>query len=486
MSLTQRFAAVAGTVMLAACVGLALYSGERAKRDVVAAAEAYNLTLSRLIAKALWDKHRDYLRTEGMTDELGVRLSLLDIRLSALDTDVRGLLAGSPIAKVKLYTAQGFTAYSTNHSDIGADKSGNAGFLAAVGGGVSSALHFKDSFNAFDGEKTERSVLETYAPIRGDAGAVEGVIEVYHDLTPILAQMHAARREQWVAVGVTMIALLALLVLFVWRSEKVVTRARNAAALAQREADRAQYRERMKSEFLANISHELRSPLNAILGFAEVMQNRVFGPITPARYESYVTDIIDSGGYLLRTVDDILDMTRIDAGQVQLELKPIDLTDLLHRCVRQAGHAQRRPDVVLAVLAPPEPIRALIDENRLRQALGNLLSNAVKFTRGAGEVTVGAERRSDGGVAVTVRDTGIGIPADRLTAILTPFDQVAGAYARQTGGIGLGLPITKALVELHGGTLAIESQPGAGTTVTITLPAEHVIGADGTAEIRAA
>lgn len=477
MSLTRRFAGVAGIVMLVACIGLALLMGTRAKDNIVIAAQGYNETLARALAKALWRRHGAFPPATAPR--------AAEIHLALLDGDVRSMLAGLPIAKIKFFTLDGRVVYSTAADEIGGDSSRNGGFVAAANGRMVSHLRFKDTFNALDGELTERNVLETYAPIEGEAGDIVGVVEIYHDLTAVLAQMRRSEYEQWAIVAAAMGALLALLTLFVWYGERATTRARDAAALAQREADRAQYRERMKSEFLANISHELRSPLNAILGFAEVMQNRVFGPITPARYEDYVNDIIDSGGYLLRTVDDILDMTRIDAGQVRLEPARIDLTDLLHRCVRQAGHAQRRPDVVLSVLLPAEPVHVLVDENRLRQAVGNLLSNAVKFTRGAGEVTVGTERRSDGALAIAVRDTGIGIPADRLSAILTPFDQVAGAYARETGGIGLGLPITKALVELHGGALDIESEPGVGTTVTITLPAERVVSA-GLPEIRAA
>jgi two-component system cell cycle sensor histidine kinase PleC len=311
------------------------------------------------------------------------------------------------------------------------------------------------------------------------------VIEVYHDLTPILAQMRSAQHEQWAVVGATMALLLVLLILLVWRSEQAVTRARDAAAAAQREADKAQLRERMKSEFLANVSHELRSPMNAILGFAQVMQDRVFGPIAPQRYESYVDDIVDSGGYLLRTIDDILDMARIEARQIELQPSAVDLGDLLHRCVRQIGHAQRRPDVELSAHVPV-PIRVFVDENRLRQAFCNVIANAVKFIRGAGAVTVTVTRGADGGVAIVVRDTGIGIPAAQLRSILTPFGQVAGAYARETGGVGLGLPIASALIGLHGGTLRIESEVGVGTSVTFTLPAERVVGASVIAGIRAA
>ncbi len=469
MKLTRRFALIAGAIILAICVGLGWYGGQRAERDIVVAAERYSVTFAKLLSNSLWNRYGDTLLHEQPT-------SSDDPRLLLIDFDIRELLADIPVGKIKIYGLDGRVVYSTTLAEIGVDKSANEGVRTAIAGGVLSALQYKDTFNAIEGEMTARDVLETYVAIGGAEGDVEGVMEVYYDLTPVLAQMHRAQIEKWAVTGAALAMLLGLLTLFVWRSELALVRAKGLAYEAMQEADKAQLRERMKSEFLANISHELRSPMNAILGFAQVIQSRVFGPMQPERYESYVNDIVDSGSYLLRTIDDILDMAKIESKEVDLMPTTVDLGDLLHRCVRQVGHAFRRPDVELSVDAPGPATYVLADENRLRQAIANVVSNAVKFTRGEGRVSVKLRRDGNGAIKLRIIDNGIGIEADKLATVLTPFGQAAGAYARETGGIGLGLPIARALIEMHDGELAIDSVPGQGTTVTITLPAARVIG----------
>ncbi|MEQ9643493.1 MAG: HAMP domain-containing sensor histidine kinase [Alphaproteobacteria bacterium] len=469
MKLTRRFALIAGAIILAVCVGLGLHGGERAERNILEAGERYNVTFARLLANSLWERHGDTLFAGRPT-------RVDDPRLALVDHDVRALLSGLPVGKIKIYALDGTTIYSTEAKDIGGDKSGNIGFQAAIRGDIFSELQFKGSFNTVEGTMADRDVLETYVAIAGRDGKIEGAVEVYHDLTMILSHTHRAQLEQWAVTGAVLAALLGLLTLFIWRSELAMLRAKGVAFDAMQEADKAQLRERMKSEFLANVSHELRSPMNAILGFAQVIQNRVFGPMQPERYESYVNDIVDSGSYLLRTIDDILDMAKIEAKEIELMPTTVDLGDLLHRSARQVGQAFRRPDIELAVEASGPTTYVLADENRLRQVIANIVSNAVKFTRGAGTVRLVLQRAADGGVRIEVRDSGIGIEPDKLATVLTPFGQVAGAYAREIGGVGLGLPIARALVEMHDGSLDIESKPGAGTTVTLTLPASRVIG----------
>jgi len=237
---------------------------------------------------------------------------------------------------------------------------------------------------------------------------------------------------------------------------------------------RAEESNRAKSQFLATMTHELRTPLNAILGFSELIRDQHLGPVGNDRYADYAGDIHFSGRHPLSIIRDVLDMARIDAGKINLQEEPMDVDNcvantlrLVHAQAVQAGVDLR------ADIAPHLPaLRA--DPVRLKQILLNLLTNAVKFTGRGGVVSISASSTTEGGLAIAIVDTGIGIPADKLDLVLQPFSQAHGRHAGSVQGSGLGLPISKSLTELHGGTLTIESVEGAGTTVTIHLPAERL------------
>ena len=222
------------------------------------------------------------------------------------------------------------------------------------------------------------------------------------------------------------------------------------------------------------MSHELRTPLNAIMGFSEVMSLEVLGPIGQPRYREYAEDILTSSRHLLRLINDILDIAKIEAGKLDVDETAIDVGELLadaHRFVEKTGE---RAGLTVVVTTPDVPkVRA--DERRLKQILLNLLSNAIKFTPSGGTVGLAAEETDDGGIAFSVTDTGIGIAPDEIERAMAPFSQVETGLARRYDGTGLGLPLSKALAELHGGSLTLESQPGVGTTVTVRLPPERVL-----------
>ena len=228
-----------------------------------------------------------------------------------------------------------------------------------------------------------------------------------------------------------------------------------------------------KSEFLANMSHELRTPLNAIIGFSEIVSGELCGPIG-ARYVEYARDIHTSGIHLLSIISDILDLSKIEAGRRELSENMVDLYDaaesslLLVRGRAESGHVR-----LVNRLAPGGP-RILADERAVKQILLNLLSNAVKFTPEGGRVAVTAEVRSDGSLAVSVDDTGVGIAPENIPRALAPFSQVDRSSSRTHEGTGLGLPLVKSLIELHGGTLELESEEGKGTLATIVFPTDRV------------
>lgn len=245
--------------------------------------------------------------------------------------------------------------------------------------------------------------------------------------------------------------------------------------MIQNQADKAlaEKASRTKSEFLANMSHELRTPLNAILGFSEMISAEVYGPGLP-RYRNYAADIHGAGKHLLCLINDILDLSKAEAGKLDLHLDEVDLADLIRECVRLMSPraAQQGLELTLdAGVLPP----LFIDRLRTKQILLNLLSNAIKFTPKNGSVSVRAERDAVGRVVICVRDTGIGIAPDMIALAFEPFRQIDSALARETEGTGLGLPLVKKLAALHDGEVRLESTLNVGTAIFVTFPASRCV-----------
>ncbi|HEU4662178.1 MAG TPA: ATP-binding protein [Pseudolabrys sp.] len=243
------------------------------------------------------------------------------------------------------------------------------------------------------------------------------------------------------------------------------------AELAERYAEektRAEEANRAKSEFLANMSHELRTPLNAIIGFSEIMQSGMFGPLGAEKYKEYCSDIHQSGQYLLEVINDILDMSKIEAGRIRLCIEELELDKLLAEAMRViSGRADDKHLLVQADI--DSGLRLSADRRALKQIVLNLLSNAVKFTPARGQIKVRGHA-AGGFVRIAIMDTGIGIPTDALAKLGRPFEQVESQLTKSHQGSGLGLAIAKSLTELHGGVMRIRSAPGRGTIVVVKLP----------------
>ncbi|HEY1386689.1 MAG TPA: ATP-binding protein [Dongiaceae bacterium] len=226
---------------------------------------------------------------------------------------------------------------------------------------------------------------------------------------------------------------------------------------------------RSKSEFLANVSHELRTPLNAIIGFSEVVERELFGPLGNERYVSYVRDIRNSGEHLLSLINDILDLSKIEAGRFQLRMEEVDCNEIAHSVARLIRPRTVEHGLTMKIDLPDRPVVLNADKRAVKQVLINLLSNAVKFTPENGTVTL-ASRPWQDGVEFAVSDTGIGIDQKDMDVALAPFGQIDSQFTRKYEGTGLGLPIVKGIVELHGGTLDIKSEPNQGTSVIVRFP----------------
>jgi signal transduction histidine kinase len=231
-----------------------------------------------------------------------------------------------------------------------------------------------------------------------------------------------------------------------------------------------------KSEFLASMSHELRTPLNAVIGFSDSMVMEIFGPMSE-RYKSYASDIRSSGAHLLALINDVLDLSRLDAGQAELREEVFDLSELVGESLRMVISQAQKAGITLSAEIADNLPALKADKRRIKQVLVNLLSNAVKFTPSGGRVKVCAQA-GEAGLIVAVADSGIGIAPADIPKALEVFGQVDSSLSRKYEGSGLGLPLSRQLVELHGGTLSLESQVNVGTTVTVTLPRDRLMAQD--------
>ena len=242
--------------------------------------------------------------------------------------------------------------------------------------------------------------------------------------------------------------------------------------------DAAERGNRAKNSFLANISHELRTPLNAIIGFSEMMKHEIFGPLEPANYRTYVDDIHESGMHLLELINDILDMSKAEAGMTDLQESAVNVVDIIRTSVRMMTRRAYNGGISVEEELPGQLPMLRADERRLRQIVLNLLSNAVKFTDDGGRVAIAALLAPDGHFLIRISDNGIGMTPEDMVRVMEPFVQADSRLSRKYEGSGLGLPLTKALVNAHGGTLTLASEPDKGTTATVSFPPERVMTTD--------
>ena len=288
-----------------------------------------------------------------------------------------------------------------------------------------------------------------HLPLRALAGALAVIDRTNHDLR---SQMEA--------------------------TEAALVEARRQAAIAQELSQcmkaalhQADLANRTKSEFLANMSHELRTPLNAIIGFSEIMIREMFGPINEGHYREYASDINHSGTHLLAIINDILDLSKIEAGRMEVDNSPVDLPETLRACLRLVQPRADEAGLSLSMNFPNDT-RLIVcgDAIKLKQIILNLLSNSIKFTPRGGEVRLSAGITPEGEPFAAVADTGEGMTPAEIEIAIQPFRQVDNRLSRRYQGTGLGLPLAKALAELQGGRLQVESQRGVGTTVTVLFP----------------
>lgn len=323
------------------------------------------------------------------------------------------------------------------------------------------------------------SFVQVLIPILGEAEEggrppVDAVIEVYYDVSEPWSYLF---RFQVVGTAsiIIFVSILYLALLYVSRrAERIIAKQHETNIMLTEAKVRAETASEEKSKFLANVSHELRTPLNAIIGFSQIIKDEVNGSIGNEQYKDYIRDIYNSGSHLLSLINDILDFSKAEANKLEVEQVDIDLNKTIKSCIRLVTPRAEEAKVQLVEKVPKDHIILKADSKRMKQILLNLLSNSVKFTPEGGTVTLAARIDTDGSLVIEVNDTGIGIAQKDISKAMATFGQVDSTLSRRFEGTGLGLPLTKKLVELMGGMFDIQSEVGLGTTVTIRFDKEKL------------
>ena len=412
-------------------------------------------------------------------------------------SDLDGLFSGDPISKgdrriiefaskagnvfrYKVFGPDGLIVFASRASDLGKTNT-KPYFISLVKKGRT-FVKIEDKENFGD----DRIVVsEAYVPVM-DHDRFTGAIEVYVDMTGRAVALRHASNFAIAGLLLLLGVVGGVCGMFVRqnilardRELRQVVESRERILIAEEKVckakEQAELANRAKSEFLANMSHELRTPLNAIIGFSDMIRGQLLGPIGSPKYLEYGKDIYQSGQHLLAIINDILDLSRIEAGKVELYEEAIDVCKAVGSCLHLVTERAETAGVNLkSEIADGHP-PLYADERNLKQILINLLSNAVKFTPAGGKVTIKTWSRPDDGYVFQVSDTGIGIAREDIPKALAPFQQIDSDLNRKYEGAGLGLPLTKSLVELHGGSLDLQNEVGVGTTVTVRFPAERIV-----------
>jgi signal transduction histidine kinase len=463
----DNFPVLSGGIIVVAATALGLLYLNSVRSDLTDIAERNNVALTRAFANVIWPEIASFVPMAGALSrqELRRHPKISDIRTAALST-----MRDVPVLKIKLFDLNGLTVFSTDPAQIGEDKGFNAGFSSARQGRVASELTHRGKFSAFEQVVENRDVLSSYIPIRAADGSVQAVFEIYYDVTALLLHIKRTQHLQIGVVALTFLVLYFIIIQLVRHRERLAREHHLEQLRLSRKVIAAEQASNTKSAILANMSHELLTPLNAILGFADVMRLQQQGPLGSRKYLEYVDDILKSGRHVLSIVANVLDLSKVESGEARLNRESAPLVPMVEECIMLAAARHASCPTVRRDFSP-ECATLHVDVGRFRQILISLLSNAIKYTPPDGNITVRSQAATDGGIVISITDTGKGMEPDKVATALTPFGRDGEAYIRRSEGLGLGLPLAQSFVQLHGGTMHIDSAPDKGTFVEIRLPA---------------
>ncbi len=490
----RYFSAISLVIVIIFSVMVGFYFRSSASNDLKMFVEKGSITMVQGYHNTIWQKYRPLFR----------KLATVDMREWANDPEFLEFsresfkyFEGMSIGKITVYTPQLKRFIATDQSEIiqypenplvkklsggNQDDDNNTVFAHARAGDIYSRLIGDGAFKKPDGSLQRGALVQTVVPIISDeytpvlAGLdrskyVEAIVEVYYDITP---QWNHLYMFQFIGTGGILIIFFLIISALYYtsnRAESIIAKKHEENLELTAAKAKAESESQNKSQFMANVSHELRTPLNAIIGFSEMMKNEVYGNLGNEQYLDYAKDIHASGEHLLSLINDILDYSKAEAGKLELEVLEVDATKIFKSCVRFVSPRAENAGVNLVEQFPEERVIMHTDGKRLKQILLNLLSNAVKFTPNGGEVKLavmfGLNNES---VVVVVKDTGIGMAKKDIAKAMSVFGQVDSELSRKYEGTGLGLPLTRKLVTLLGGTFEIDSEPNMGTEITIQLP----------------
>jgi signal transduction histidine kinase len=464
------FALIAAPVFL--IIGLLVLRAEQdgATNALVRATEVQNAGIARTLANA----HSDpisYLLALDIGD--APELLPIALRRSGLQPLIEASLHDTNVVNVKIYDGQGVTLFSLEQSELGEDISACECFAMVMADGTYSELqHWSDGAEGHPHGDSAIDLLSTMiklSVLTPHLVASDSVLEVQSDVTGLIAPIIATRHETSLVVGLPLVILYLLMVALVtFGHATIVRRDRQAAAFAARAAE-SEASDQAKSEFLSLMSHELRTPLNAIVGFAHLISD---GSRNADDNETadWADAIHDSGLHMTRVVSSILDMTALELGEFELDREVVHLRDIVRAAVTTVQPAFDKGLVTLSVHENERQTPVSGDRQKLKLVFENLLSNAARFTPAGGTVDITLDETPAGFASVTIRDTGVGMTKDQIQQARLPFHANWSGLSREADGAGLGLTIADRIVENLGGSLIIESEADAGTSITVCLP----------------